>query len=149
MLERNCNLVLVADGTRAFCLAPQKNGWQHLDTLWSLERDIALDHEGGSDRPGRFQSGAGLPRSAYEAPSHHDAAIVKFLQDVALRLEETVKREGGDRLAVVASPSTLGILRSVLPSYVSHRVVQELACDYTRASKAELEKRLLGTHENR
>ncbi len=148
MLKRNCNLVLVADGRRALCLVPQKNGWQHLHTLWSLERNIALDHEGGLDRPGRFQGRAGLPRSAYEAPSHHDAAIVRFLQEVAHRVEETLKREGSDRLAIVASPSTLGILRSVLPAYVSHRVVQELVRDYTRASKAELEKKLLGTHES-
>jgi protein required for attachment to host cells len=148
MLEKNIDLLLVADGQRALCLVPQTNGWQHLRTVWHLESDGALDHENGKDRPGRYRGGAGLPRSAFEADSQHDAEIVKFLKEAISRIDDTLQTGGRRRVAIVASPAAIGILRSLMSDRVRQCVVQEIVHDYTRTPQERLEKILLGVPEH-
>lgn len=145
MLTRNCDLVLLADGQRAICLIPENNGHTHLRTLWQMESNPVLDHLEGRERPGRYRSGPGLPKSSFEASSHHDVAITAFLQEVARRVHDTVQGDGQKRLAIVASPSALGTLRAVMPKELGRCVVQEIAHDYTRTPHDRLEEILLGS----
>jgi protein required for attachment to host cells len=149
MLERNFDLVLVADGQRALCLAPQNNGWRHLSTLWRLESDGPLDHEYGQDRPGRYRGGAGLPRSAFEVTSHHDAEIAKFLKETIAKLDDTLETGGYKRIAIVASPNATGILRTLMSDRMRQCVVQEIVHDYTRTPQDQLELILLGDSTQR
>lgn len=147
MLERPFDLVLVADGQRAICLAPQNNGWRHLSTLWRLESDVTLDHENGQDRPGRYRGGAGLPRSSFEMASHHDAQITNFLKGAISRLDDTLQSGSYKRIAIVASPNATGILRSLMSDRMRQCVVQEIVHDYTRTPQDRLEQILLGIPE--
>lgn len=144
MLKRNCDLVLLADGQRAICLIPENNGRTHLRTLWHMESNPVLDHLKGRERPGRYRSGPGLPKSSFETSSHHDAAITAFLQEVASRVHDTLRDAGQSRLAIVASPSPLGTLRAVMSKDLRRCIVQEIAHDYTRTPHDRLEEILLG-----
>lgn len=145
MLTRNFDLVLLADGQRAICLMPAHNACPHLKTLWHMEINPVLDHLEGSERPGRYRSGPGLPKASFEASSRHDAAITAFLHEVASRVHDTLRDAGQKRLAIVASPSALGRLRAVMPKELGRCVVQEIAHDYTRTPHDRVEQILLGS----
>jgi protein required for attachment to host cells len=141
MIIRPSDIVLVVDGERAALFHLEANGWEHLREIWQMQRKEALDSAFGKDRPGRYQSSPQTPKSAFEKSSKHDAHSSRFLQDVAAKLDELLKETGSQiRLAVVAPPETMGVLRGLFSEMVRNRIVKELLHDYTRTPHDRLEQ---------
>lgn len=87
--------------------------------------------------------GAPTQPSGYEphqTPSEHNAEL--FARNISRFLLHGYQDGHFQRLALVASPEFLGVLRSVLDPRLTAVVINEINKDYTRCSPDELSERL-------
>jgi len=61
-----------------------------------------------------------------------------FVREIVYWLEAPERATAFDRLALVAEPKTLGVLRDTLSPVAPQKVVAELAKDLTKASAPEI-----------
>lgn len=123
--------ILVADASYARLFEVGEDG------DWSLLREFehAESREQGQDlmanRPGKIQH-----RVEYDAKGtnpiefkreHHEA----FARELVHHLDQQANARSFDRLAVVAPPKFLGLLRELMPQRVKAMVSVELDKDYT------------------
>ena len=132
--------VLIADGARARIL--QNNGPGHGLTAVDgqvFEGDHSATHDLVSDREGRSFSSNGPRRSAVAARSDpHRARKSKFAHQLAEVLAQASARNDYDRLVIVASPVTLGEIRSAISDHVRAKVIGEVAQDLTKLPNSEI-----------
>lgn len=103
-----------------------------------------------SDRLGQHAAsksmhGVGAPTqpNGYEpnqTPAEHNAEV--FARNISRFLLHGYQDGHFQRLALIASPEFLGVLRSVLDSRLMTIVINEIDKDYTQCSSGELSKRL-------
>jgi protein required for attachment to host cells len=139
--------LLVADSSRARIYSFEKK-----EGDWALEE--TLDHPASrartselvTDQQGRGrQSGMGggyAPAKSNEVDAH-DQEGVKFAREVSERLTSGFDRHAYTKLALVAPPHFLGLLRKNLADHIGRTVFLELGKDYVAASEDELKDRLL------
>lgn len=132
--------VLIADGARARIL--ENNGPGHgltaVDGL-VFHGDHAATHDIVDDQAGRSFSSHGPGRSAIAARSDpHRELKSKFAHHLAGVLASNLEKSAYDRLVIVASPVTLGDLRSAMSDHVRAKVVGEVAQDLTKLPNDEV-----------
>jgi protein required for attachment to host cells len=132
--------VLIADGARARIL--ENNGPGHgLTAVEGLvfHGDHAATHDIVADQAGRSFSSHGPGRSAIEPHTDpHRELKAKFARHLADVLAQNFEKKAYDRLVVVASPVTLGDLRSALSEHVRATIVGEIAQDLTKMPNDEI-----------
>lgn len=94
-------------------------------------------------------TGGALPTKLYEGRlSHDDVAAATFARDINAYLLKARQDGKFDRLALVAEPRFLGILRSLLDPQLRSLVCEEIDRDYTRSSERQLREQL-GAYRDR
>jgi protein required for attachment to host cells len=96
-----------------------------------------------SDLPGRAFDSAGQGRHAMESEvGPREQSAIDFAHLIARRIEKA--RVGGeaDRVALVAPPDFLGLLRKALTAPAKRMVVYESDHNYVRLSPREIRERL-------
>ncbi len=96
-----------------------------------------------SDLPGRAFDSAGQGRHAMESEvGPRQQAAIDFANLVARRIEKARVQGEADRLALVAPPDFLGLLRKALTAPAKRMVVFESDHNYVRLSPREIREHL-------
>ncbi len=136
--------VLIADGARARVL--ENDGPGH-GLQFVHGHDFSADHSAThdlvSDRQGRSFNSSGPGRSAIASQSDpHRELKTKFAHQLAEVLHRGLEQHAYDRLIIVATPVTLGDLRSSLSDAVRSTIIGEVAQDLTKLPNAEVASHL-------
>ncbi|WP_420848022.1 host attachment protein [Nitratireductor luteus] len=139
--------ILVADGAKARIvrkLACDTEIGERLDDL-IYEVEHKPLRQIMSDRPGRSFESCGARRSAIE---YHSDPVrdrqVRFALMLSEHLQDRHTAGQFDRLAIVAEPRMLGILRQLLPQTLKELVVSEIGKDLTKLPADKLHTALAG-----
>jgi protein required for attachment to host cells len=138
--------VVAADSSvcRIFEAGEPAGALQELEVLTHPEARLRA-RELVSDRPGRTFDSKGAGRHAKEAPvgpKRHEAMV--FAGRIADRLEAGRVAHAFDRLALVAAPKFLGLLRERLTPQVRARIVHEIAKNLSRRGAETIAARVPG-----
>lgn len=135
--------VLIADGEKALLLENIGDEQDmHLEVIRKEEQANPETSEQGTDRPGRFNDGPSVHRSAVQETDWHTLEKHRFAKDLADMLYKSAHANEFDRLVLVAAPRVLGDLRAELHSEVTDRVVAEIAKTHTNAPIIDIERML-------
>ncbi len=132
--------VLIADGARARILENDgpNRGLRAVEGL-EFQGDHSATHDLVSDREGRSFSSHGHGRSAIDARSDpHRELKTKFAHELPDVLAKGLEQKSYDRLIMVASPVTLGDLRTAISEQVRALVIGEVAQDLTKIPNGEV-----------
>lgn len=132
--------VVVADGEKALFLRNEGDAeYPNLQVVQEMEQENPPSREQGSDRPGRYNDGPSVHRSAVEDTDWHRVGKERFADEIATRLYRLAHRGKFDHLVLVAPPLVLGEMRKKLHSEVSDRVVGEFAKTLTNHTVHDIE----------
>ena len=119
--------VLIADGEKALFL---ENIGDTEHPVLEVRREERQDNpptgEQAANRPGRFNDGPSVHRSAVEDTDWHQLAKDRFAADLADLLYQQAHKQKFRRIVLVAAPGTLGELRDHLHKEVTDRVIAEV-----------------------
>lgn len=135
--------VLVADGEKALFL---RNGGDaqcpSLAVVRKIEEENPPTREQGTDRPGRYNDGPTVHRSAVDDTDWHQLAKQRFADEIAAQLYRLAHRGDFDEIILVAPPPVLGNMRKKLHKAVAKRVVAEVPKTLTNAPLSDIETML-------
>lgn len=135
--------VVVADGEKALTLV---NHGDEIDMNLDLERKDTEENpparEWAANRPGRFNDGPSVQRSAVEDTDWHVLEKERFASDLADRLYKAAHAGKFDRLVIIASRVVLSQLRSEMHKEVADRVILEVPKVLTNHPVDEIEELL-------
>lgn len=135
--------VLVADGEKALFLRNVTDADDpNLEVFREEEQDNPATRDQGTDRPGRFNDGPSVHRSAVADTDWHWLAKERFAADLADLLYKLAHKGKFERLILVASPKILGELRKELHQEVASKVVAEADLTLTNHPVHEIAKRV-------
>ncbi|MBY4892080.1 host attachment family protein [Rhodobacteraceae bacterium N5(2021)] len=118
--------VLVADGEKALFLHNLTDAEDpHLEVFREAEQENPPPREQGTDKPGRFNDGPSVQRSAVADTDWHWLEKERFASDLADILYKQAHKGRFDRLIICAAPKILGELRKELHQTVTDKVVAE------------------------
>lgn len=138
--------VLIADGARGRIVRDLEATGDVAARLHDLtfETEQKQLREIMADRPGRSFASEGSRRSAME---YHSDPVREQESAFADMLVEQLERHHAareyDRLAIVAEPRMLGLLRQKLSPKLSGAVIKEVPKDWTKLSPAELRRAIV------
>jgi len=136
--------VVVADGEKALFLRNEGDAtYPNLGVVREMHDENPPTREQGSDRPGRFNDGAGPHKSAVADTDWHRVGKERFAEDVAARLYRMAHRGDFDHLVIVAPPLVLGEMRKKLHKEVEQKIVAEIPKTLTNHSIDAIEQLLL------
>lgn len=140
-------LLMAGNGSRARFFAGA-SALGKLEEVECMVNNAARQHERDlvSDRPGRNPDQMGVGRSAVSESHHKEHSIDEFANRISEFLTERHDAGDFDELTIVAAPSLLGRLRSVLSSPVRNAVVEELDKDLAFASPEDIQGQLTRIH---
>ncbi len=137
----NGDWVLIADGEKALFLENVGDAdYPVLEVRREEAQENPPDREQGTDRPGRFNDGPSVQRSAVQETDWHRLAKDRFADDLADILYRQAHKGRFRRIVLVAAPGTLGELRGHLHKEVVDRVVGEIDKVLTNHPLDEVEK---------
>ncbi len=137
--------VLVADGEKALLLENIGDAAHpHLQVARKKTQDNPPNREQAANRPGRFNDGPSVHRSAVDDTDWHQLAKERFADDLAEMLYSRVHDGRIERLVLVAGPMILGELRGKLHKEVADIVVAEIDKTLTNHPLDEVEKIVTG-----
>ncbi|TYC53425.1 host attachment protein [Rhodobacterales bacterium] len=137
--------VVVADGSKALFLRNEGDEkFPNLEVFRKEEQENPPTHEQGTDKPGRFNDGPQVHRSAVAETDWHQLAEENFASDLADILYKRAHKGDFDKMILVAAPSVLGQVRKQLHKEVADRVVAEIDKDLTNHPVDQIEKLVLG-----
>jgi protein required for attachment to host cells len=132
--------VVVADGEKALFLENIGDAtYPNLRVVREMENDNPAARDQGTDRPGRFNDGPSVHRSAVEETDWHRVGKERFADDIADRLYRMAHRGDFKEIVLVAPPLVLGEMRKKLHKEVGDRVVAEIAKTLTNHPIDEVE----------
>ena len=135
--------VVIADGEKALFMVNRGDAeYPHLDVFREEEQDNPPTREQAANRPGRFNDGPSVHRSAVADTDWHQLAKERFAKDLADILYKKAHAGAFDALVIAADPSTLGELRKEYHKTVEEKIVAELDKDLTNHPIDEIEKML-------
>lgn len=141
--------VVVADGEKALVLV--NRGDKHsidLEVVRKEEQDNPPAQDWATDRPGRMNDGAGGPhKSALEPTDWHQMEKDRFATDLADLLHTAARKSRFETLVIIASQSTLGVLRKALHQSVSEKVILELPKSLTNQPVKTIEEQVMAALE--
>jgi protein required for attachment to host cells len=120
--------VVVADGEKALVMVNRGDARAiDLEVVRKEEQDNPPAQDWATDRPGRMNDGAGGPhKSALEPTDWHQMEKDRFATDLAGLPYTAVHGSRFDTLVIIASQSTLGVLRKAFHQTVSEKIILEL-----------------------
>jgi len=137
--------VVVADGEKALFLRNEGDAaYPNLEVVRTVHGDNPPTREQGSDRPGRFNDGPSVHRSAVADTDWHRLEKERFADEISDRLYHMAHRGDFERLVIAAPPTVLGEMRKKLHKEVVQRVVAEVPKTLTGHPVYDIEKALLG-----
>lgn len=137
------SLILVCDGSKALFYKNTGSALAiALEAISTLKEHHPPTRELGEDRPGRAVDSMDASRSAMEETDWHQVAEERFLQSVAIHLNEVVASHRPSGLILIAPPRALGVLRHRLTDAVKQIEKAELAKDLVKTPKPKLEEYL-------
>lgn len=141
--------VLVADSEKALILENTTDAQNpNLKVRRKDEQENPSDREQSANRPGRFNDGPSVHRSAVDDTDWHQLAKERFASDLADRLYKMAHKGKFDRLVLVAAPEVLGELRKNLHKEVADCVVGEVAKNLTNHETSKIEEMVKEALEN-
>lgn len=136
----NKSLVLVSDGQKALFLRNRGTARQvDLVVENTMTQSNPPTRELGTDKPGR-RAGAGSARGAIEETDRHQQAEDRFAGEIADSLYKGAHEGAYDRLIIVASPTSLGVLRQRLHNEVTEKVIAEIPKTLTQHTVTDIQK---------
>ena len=130
--------VLIADGARARVVRRTLANMDAEDLLFRFDHKQL--GEIMSDRPGRSFASTGTRRSAMEYRSEPEKdQESRFAEAIVAELERHLRGQEFERLAIVAEPRMLGLLRGKISHALRRSVVMEVAKDLTKVPRHELD----------
>jgi protein required for attachment to host cells len=137
----NGTWVLIADGEKALFLENKTDGQDpFFEVFREEEQDNPPNREQAANRPGRFNDGPSVHRSAVADTDWHELAKDRFAHDLADILYKQVHKGRFNKLVIVAPPNTLGELRQELHQEVTQKVIGEVPKTLTNHPIDEIEK---------
>ncbi|EDZ47972.1 host attachment family protein [Leisingera daeponensis] len=141
--------VLVADSEKALFLENTTDAQNpNLKVRRKDEQENPSNREQSANRPGRFNDGPSVHRSAVDDTDWHQLAKERFASDLADRLYKMAHKGQFERLVLVAAPEVLGELRKNLHKEVADRVVAEVAKNLTNHETSKIESMVKEALEN-
>ncbi|UWQ51259.1 host attachment family protein [Leisingera caerulea] len=141
--------VLVADSEKALFLENTTDAQNpNLKVRRKDEQENPSDREQSANRPGRFNDGPSVHRSAVDDTDWHQLAKERFASDLADRLYKMAHKGEFERLVLVAAPEVLGELRKNLHKEVADCVVGEVAKNLTNHETSKIEDMVKQALEN-
>lgn len=141
--------VLVADSEKALFLENTTDAQNpNLQVRRKEEQENPADREQSANRPGRFNDGPSVHRSAVDDTDWHQLAKERFAADLADRLYKMAHKGKFERLVLVAAPEVLGELRKNLHKEVADCVVGEVAKNLTNHEISKIEEMVKEALEN-
>ena len=134
--------IIIADGARARVLEHAGPG-KGLHEVSGLERKQTPLRNADivSDKPGRSMASVGYGRSAMEPPSDPAARReADFIGNIAVLLDEKLKKGAFDRLILAAAPQALGDLRKSISPQLQQKVMAEVSKDLTHIPNTDIGK---------
>lgn len=136
--------VVVADGEKALFLRNEGDEkYPNLEVARELHENNPATHDQGTDRPGRFNDGPSVHRSAVQETDWHRIAKERFADEIAERLYKMAHRGDYRKVVLVAPPLVLGEMRKKLHKEVESKVVAEVPKTLTGHPVPEIEKLLM------
>jgi protein required for attachment to host cells len=139
-MKRPITWILIADdgSARVVSSAGKESALQPVDDLQLQDHQLP-DRELGGDRPGRAFDRAGEARHGMKPRTDpHLVEEERFARKIVSALERAARRQGFDRLVLVAPPKLMGMLRGRLPPNLMDKVEGELTKDLTKLSIHDL-----------
>jgi protein required for attachment to host cells len=135
--------VLIADGEKALFLENVGDEQDmNLQVIRKEEHENPETSEQGTDRPGRFNDGPTVSRSAVQDTDWHEMEKHRFAKDLADMLYKKAHANKFKQIVLVAAPQVLGDLREKLHSEVKNRVIREIDKTHTNEPVDEIERML-------
>ena len=132
--------VVVADGEKALFLRNEGDAkYPNLQVVREMEQDNPPTREQGSDRPGRFNDGPSIHRSAVADTDWHKVGKQRFADEIADRLYKMAHRGDFKEVVLVAPPLVLGEMRKKLHQEVNDKVVAEIPKTLTNHAVFDIE----------
>lgn len=135
--------IVVCDGRKALILENVGDmKFPNLRTKEMSEHHDSSTHELGVSPPGRSHRSMGHARSAVAQTDWHDEAERTFLHTLADRLDRAVAGGETQRLAIIAAPRALGMIRKAYSPALRKAIDIELEKDLVKMPVYEIEKHL-------
>jgi protein required for attachment to host cells len=142
---RHGDWIVVCDGRKALLLENEGDEvFANFKTHEVFEHETRANRELSSDRPGRVQEMTTTARSAIEPADYHLQEEAAFLTKISARLAVLVTAKTAHRIAIVAPPRALGILRKTYTPAVRAAICAEIDHDLVHLPVYEIEKHLAG-----
>lgn len=141
--------ILIADSEKAMFL---RNVGDDMDFNFEVVRKETQTNpatrDQGSHKPGRFNDGPNVQRSAVDDTDWHRLEKERFASDLAALLYRYAHAGRFQEIVIVAAPSVLGSLREEFHAEVRDRIAATIDKNLTNVPVDEIEDhmaRLLGT----
>lgn len=132
--------IIVADGEKALFLRNQGDSkFPNLEVVHEMEQENPPTREQGSDRPGRYNDGPTVHRSAVQDTDWHRLNKERFADDIAERLYKLAHQGEFDEVVLIAPPRVLGEMRQKLHKEVGDKVTAEIPKTLTNHTIFDIE----------
>ncbi|WP_323771460.1 host attachment family protein [Antarctobacter sp.] len=132
--------VLIADGEKALYLVNKGDeAHLHLVVRDRAEQDNPKAQDWAANRPGRFNDGPGVQRSAVDDTDWHQLEKTRFAKDIAKDLYKSAHKGKFDALVIAASRPVLSALRDEMHDEVASKLVLDLPKVLTNHPLDEIE----------
>lgn len=119
--------VLIADGEKALFLVNRGDDEDmNLVVLSKDEQENPQAQDWAANRPGRFNDGPTVHRSAVDDTDWHKLEKERFADDLADKLYKHAHRGDFDKLVIMASRPVLSELRKELHQEVQQKIIHEV-----------------------
>ncbi|MCK0150061.1 host attachment family protein [Marivita sp. S6314] len=140
----NGTWVLIADGEKALYLVNEGDEQDiHLTVRHKDEQENPQAQDWAANRPGRFNDGPSVHRSAVDDTDWHQLEKERFASDIADDLYKSAHAGDFDHLIIAASRPVLSTLRKELHSEVTDRVILDIPKVLTNHGLDEIEKAIV------
>lgn len=133
--------LLVADSEKALILENIGDAENlNFEPFRKEVQDNPPNREQAANKPGRFNDGPSVHRSAVADTDWHQLAKDQFAEDLGEILYREAHKHRFDQIILVAEPSVLGKLRKSLHKEVEEKVVGEIPKNLTNHPIEKMEK---------
>lgn len=135
--------IVVADGEKALFLRNEGDTLHpNLQVIQEMEQDNPASRDQGSDRPGRYNDGPSIHRSAVEDTDWHRLGKERFADEIAERLYKLAHRGTFKEIVLIAPPQVLGEMRRKLHKEVAGKIAAEIPKTLTNHTIVDIENLL-------
>ncbi|CCV05320.1 conserved hypothetical protein [Mesorhizobium metallidurans STM 2683] len=132
--------IVVADGEKALFLRNEGDTlYPNLQVVQEMEQDNPASRDQGSDRPGRYNDGPSVHRSAVEDTDWHRLGKERFADEIAERLYKLAHRGTFKEIVLIAPPQVLGEMRRKLHKEVAEKIAAEIPKTLTNHTIVDIE----------